>query len=367
MLLDELLVGMILAQPIMINASLVQDKGEALKKETIERLKDSCRVQVEFQEDLVNDKSTPPIAQDDVNLTGFSLNGRNIQDYSYDEKKLVVEKYLSAVLNIKNVFQMAVTSEQIELASLLELVEDIKFYLLDNYAIINAVKNLRGSDDYTFQHSVNVAILSGIIGTWLKISDSDINTLILAGLMHDIGRMKIPLNILKKPQDLTKEEFDIMRQHPVYSYQILMDILELPKQVPLVALQHHERNDGSGYPYNLTGEKIDNFSKIVAVADTYDSLTTDHLYKQRSIPLKIMKIFDDEMFSKMDARCCLTILSQIRDSLLNKHVVLKDGSEAVIVFIGKPGVDELIVRMKNGKFLNIGKTNYQREIVKYIG
>jgi HD-GYP domain-containing protein (c-di-GMP phosphodiesterase class II) len=141
----------------------------------------------------------------------------------------------------------------------------------------------------------------------------------------------------------------------------------LTEDVRLAAMQHHERMDGSGYPLGLNAESLQDFSKIIAVADTYDAVTTDRSYQPKRSQLAVMEILDNEMSKKMDTRSCLSMLLQIHDSLQSKRVVLKNGESGTIVFVGKHGTDDLIVKTDAGRSINIGKSNYQREIVKYIG
>jgi HD-GYP domain-containing protein (c-di-GMP phosphodiesterase class II) len=186
-------------------------------------------------------------------------------------------------------------------------------------------------------------------------------------MMHDIGKAKIPKEIVNKPGKLDAAEFELMKQHTVEGYKILTNVEGIPEDVRLAALQHHERIDGSGYPLGLKAETIRDFSKIIAVADTYDAVTTDRVYQPKRPPLAVMEILDDEMFKKMDARSCLSMLVQIRDSLQGKRVVLKNGESGTIVFVGKHGTDDLVIRTDGGRNVNVGKSNYHKEISKYLG
>ncbi len=385
LMIDELKDGMILAEPVVVGAHIVQDKGELLTSKTLEQLKtdtkvlsvniyipDSSIISVDtIKEQLLREHAKAEPEQksksEDTDLSDFSFGKRKVEDYSYEEKKVVVEKYVGTVSYVKNVFDMATQFNDINIDDVMTVAKDSIDNLMDNYMLVHAVKNLRGSDDYTYQHSINVGILSGIIGRWLKMDEEQIPILVLSGIMHDIGKSQIPLSILNKPDKLTPQEFEIMKQHTVIGYKILKTIKNVPEQVPLVALEHHERIDGSGYPKGVTAEKIHDFSKIIAVADTYDAVTTDRVYQPKRAPMAVMEILDNEMFSKMDARSCLSMLVQIRDSLENKRVILKNGDSATIVFVGKHGSDELVVKTDSGKTINIGKTNYHREISKYIG
>jgi putative nucleotidyltransferase with HDIG domain len=366
---EDLKPGMLLAEPVVIGNNIIQNGGENLTKEVYEQIVNYGKlftVNIYAEEEK---KSVAAPAKEDESLSfgGFSFGKRAIEDYSVAEKKVVIEKYVGTVSYIKNVFTMAGQFNSVSAQDVMEMARTTMNGLLDNYTLVHVMKNLRGRDDYTYQHSVNVGILAGIIGRWLKMDEDRVNVLVLAGIMHDIGKAKIPPEIINKPDKLSPAEFEIMKQHTVEGYKILSVIRELPEEVSLAALQHHERIDGSGYPFGANAESINDFSKIIAVADTYDAVTTDRVYQPKRPPLAVMEILDSEMFKKMDARSCLSMLIQIRDSLQGKRVVLRSGESATIVFVGKHGTDDLIVKTDSGKAINIGKNNYHKEITKYIG
>ncbi len=373
LMVEELKAGMLLAEPLVIRNHVILNSGELLTKDALDQLinyGELFTVNVFlFDEDQVDFEETKNEMGDGLEdkITDFPLATRTLDDYSKEEKKVVVEKYVGTVSYVKNVFDVARQFQTASFEDMMETTKDTIEGLLENYTLVHAVKNLRGSDDYTYQHSVNVGILAGMIGRWLKMDKDRIQMLVMSGIMNDIGKSQIPLEILNKPGKLTPDEFEIMKKHTVYGYEILRKVKDIPKEVALAALQHHERIDGSGYPLQLTSERITDFGKIIAVADTYDAVTTDRVYQPRRAPLAVMEILDDEMFKKMDARSCLSMLVQIRDSLTDKQVVLKNGEKATIVFVGKHGTDELVVKTEEGRFINIGKSNYGREIAKYMG
>ena len=362
-MIEDLQPGMILAEPVVIRNHVIQNSGEALTPEALNQITNYGKlftINVEIPEEI-------PQAQEPVKEEEFSFSKKKIEDYTQEEKKVVVETYVSTVSYVKNVFDIAQQFNTVPLDDLMASTKNTVSGLLENYSLVHVVKNLRGTDDYTYQHSVNVGILSGIIGRWLKMDDVELNKLVLAGMLHDIGKSKIPNAILNKPGKLTQNEFEIMKQHTVEGYKILRTIKDLPEKVKLPALQHHERIDGSGYPFGLTNERLHDFSKIIAVADTYDAVTTDRVYQQKRSPLAVMEILDDEMFKKMDARSSLSMFMQIRDSLQDKNVVLRSGEKAKIIFVGKHGSNDLVVKTESGRVVNIGMNNYRHEISKYLG
>lgn len=366
LMVDELKPGMLLAEPVVIRNHVILNSGELLTEEAMRQIKVYGEI-FTVSVFLFDDSDKEADVGEEDKLVDMPLATRKLEDYTAEEKKVVVEKYVNTVSYVRNVFNVARQFKSISFEQMMDTTKDTIEDLMENYTLVHVVKNLRGGDDYTYQHSINVGILSGIIGRWLKMDESRIQMLVLAGIMHDMGKSQIPLNILNKPGKLTAEEFEVMKMHTVYGYEMLSKIKGVPEEVTMACLQHHERIDGSGYPLGLTAEKIKDFSKIIAVADTYDAVTTDRVYQPKRAPMAVMEILDDEMFKKMDARSCLSMLVQIRDSLVGKQVVLKSGEKGTIVFVGKHGTDDLVVKTTDGKFVNVGKRNYKREIAKYIG
>lgn len=131
----------------------------------------------------------------------------------------------------------------------------------------------------TFSHESRVADLAGLVAERLGLTMMEIANVRMAALHHDIGKDMIPVEILDKPGRLTKEEFEIIKQHPLIGYQLLKDLEPENTLLHVVALQHHERCDGSGYPYGLTGDKLLLESRIVAICDVYEALRHVRTYK----------------------------------------------------------------------------------------
>lgn len=161
-----------------------------------------------------------------------------------------------------------------------EIIEE----LLSQKNILINVVDIKSMDNYTYQHSVNVAILSLIIGIQLELTKPDLYSLCMGALLHDVGKIMIPKEVLFKIDKLTDEEFDLIKEHPKRGYDYLKSSYEISSQARAIVLQHHERVDGSGYPDKRDGDSINQFSKIVSVADVYDALTSDRNYRRAICP-----------------------------------------------------------------------------------
>jgi len=173
------------------------------------------------------------------------------------------------------------------------VVNELVMTCLNSPSVFPNMTRLKDFDDYTFTHSLNVSIISIAIGRRLGKSQSELNLIGMAGIMHDLGKMKIPEKILNKPDKLTDEEFRIMKQHPVRGYDLLKYYTKLPEDVLLSVLQHHEKADGSGYPGGINEKQINPMAKIIAIADVYDAVTSDRVYHQGKSPAEALKLIFD--------------------------------------------------------------------------
>ena len=186
--------------------------------------------------------------------------------------------FVDSVDNLKNVFSKVVMhNEQIDGESILSDVENVVSKGRNSIHILDMLQCMRGYDDVTYVHSVNVALLSNMIGriVYPDISDEELKVLTLAGLLHDIGKMMVPDNIIQKKGRLTLPEYNLVKTHVLFGNNILKGIDNLDPRIAEVAMRHHERCDGTGYPGGYKREQIEPFARIVAIADTYDAMTSD--------------------------------------------------------------------------------------------
>lgn len=289
----------------------------------------------------------------------FVFEEKNKRDYSTWEEA-VQEKYENAVDRIKDFFMVANYSQKVSVPEL----NDLASYTLDNLLkenfVLQSLKNLQSTDDYTYRHSINVGVLSGILAKWLKYDDEKVFQVVVSGLLHDIGKSQIPLDILNKPDKLSDGEMFIMRKHAEYGYELLKNVPDLEEGIKLAVLQHHERIDGRGYPHKLKEQEIHDFAKIVAVADTYDAVTSNRVYQKARSPFSLLDLFQEDMFVCLDAPICLLMLAQIKNSLIGRSVLMEDGRKAKVIFIGSQTSDDIILQTENGELLNFSLHDYEK-------
>lgn len=191
---------------------------------------------------------------------------------------------ISAIQNVATAFHSVEENGTFDPAPLQGISENILQDIIAQQKNLVQLTDIRLHDTYTFAHSVNVAILSSLLGVLLKLSREEQIKLTLGGLLHDIGKITVPYEILTKAGHLTDDEWSVMQGHPEAGRQRLKKMFPNDTLLSTIALQHHEHIDGSGYPNHLKGEQIHRYGRIVAIADVYDALTSVRPYKRAYTP-----------------------------------------------------------------------------------
>ncbi|WP_246188095.1 HD-GYP domain-containing protein [Paenibacillus tengchongensis] len=192
---------------------------------------------------------------------------------------------------------------------------------------------LQSKDDYTYRHNVAVGILSTLLGRWLKLRPEELGSLTIAATLHDIGKVMIPAEILAKSGALTPEEHALLKKHTTYGYEMIRDTVGTSHMQALVALQHHERMDGSGYPFGVQGHRITDFSKIVAVCDVFHAMTSDRNHRPAAPLYEVLRQMEDDVFGKLDPYICRVFIGKLMQSMIGSDVLLSDGRTGKIIMI----------------------------------
>lgn len=310
----NLVPGMILAKDIIIDGKDNLKKDMILNSECIEEIKkigESYKVYV--YDNKYNEKINKFIK--------YSIKNINKKEKIFDNISIKLDDvYRRVGYNPK----LSIT----ELRDLQkEVLEESKDYGLTMKSIIKG----RDEGEYLQRHCVNVGILSLMIGKWAKLLNKDIINLTYAALLHDIGKMKIDDKILCKKSKLTAQEFKLAQAHTVIGYEIVKGIPYLDKSVSMGVLMHHERCDGSGYPLKLKGENIHVFGKIIAIADEFDAMTSNRVYKKQQSPFVVLKKMKEESLTKLDYNYFTTFLKGMIDCYVGEMVRLSDGKVGKII------------------------------------
>lgn len=207
------------------------------------------------------------------------------------------------------------------------IVSDFK----NNLEELPNMKELQLFDDYTFNHSFNVATLCTMVGIELGYKEESLKTLAMAGLMHDIGKERIPAEIIKKKGTLTEEEYDVIKTHPQLGYEMVKDSVSVPAVVKHAILFHHENEDGSGYPKQRTGNELHEFAKIVHVCDVYDAMVSKRSYKEEINPADVIEYVMANAGIMFNFGIVEAFINSIFPYKTGAEVELSDGRNALVV------------------------------------
>ncbi|MCD6238007.1 MAG: hypothetical protein DRP50_00610 [Thermotoga sp.] len=221
-------------------------------------------------------------------------------------------------------------------------------------SVLLPLLKLKNYDDYTYAHSVNVATTSIFLALQIHLDPEDIKRLSIGALLHDVGKVKIPNDILNAPRRLSKEEIALIRKHPIYGFEIARDSGVEDASILRPITEHHEKLDGTGYPLNKKGDEIGIFSRITGVADVYDALTTIRPYRNPSNPYDAMSLIIKDSGKKLDERVVNCLINTIGIYPPGTPVELTDGSTAVAV-VSNQGFPTLpVVKIISSRGLKVG-------------
>lgn len=341
--------GMTLAEDVYNTSDqLVLNAGSVLTDRSITRLKFYSIPEVEVFEDAKSTGKSKPVSPSDIPT--YTERVKKSADY-----RAFVKAYKSTIDLFKTRTEAFVLDrEKLDVDEILDSAKATFSTVETTGKMFDMLMCIRTLDDITFVHSMNVALICMMFGKWLNYSTRDCEVLMMSGLFHDIGKLEVPEEILKKKGALTKDEYDVIKGHPTSGYHLLKD-LNLDKRVALSALQHHERCDGTGYPSGLKSTDIEDFSKIVTISDVYNAMTSSRCYRGPICPLEVMNIFESEGLTKYDPKYLLLFMDKVVSTYLHQYVLLNNGNVGEIVMINQHSPARPIIRMLNSECIDLSK------------
>jgi len=253
-----------------------------------------------------------------------------------------------------------VSIEKLKLA-LKDLMKEIK----SKNNVINLLADMFSYDSYTFSHSTNVTLYTIAMAIQLDFSEKQLMEIGIGSMLHDIGKRKIPKEILHKKGKLTQEEYEILKLHTEYGFHILRNEPSISLLSAHCALQHHEKIDGSGYPQGLKGDEIHYYSKILAVADVFDALTSDRPYRKALLPHEAMEVLYAETYTHFDPKYVKVFQQSVATYPVGITVTLNTGETGVVVAYHKNFPNRPTVRVITDEKGNSLENPYDLELLKY--
>lgn len=258
---------------------------------------------------------------------GQELNLRYIQriraldiDFIYIQDDLDIEDpappvrpatFSKATASFKRCYEQCVKTGKVNVRAVQSQVDNIINDLMNNNEIMYGMAEVKDYDDYTYEHCVNVCVLSLILGIDQDYSKLQLQALGIGSMLHDIGKIKIPLEIINKPSNLTYEECIEVRQHPLTGFKLATESHDLPRGAGQAILQHHEHMNGRGYPRGIDEASIHEYGMIVAVADVFDALITDRPYRRGFSNYEAMRIIQTETGTHLSRRFVDALLRHV--------------------------------------------------------
>ena len=334
--------GMIVQEDIYnADASLLLVKnGALLDAEAIERIKN-----INARRDTIHVSSNTYRTLMDKNPPYKIESRRDLEDaIGYGAVKDKTFELLDEIASKKTVQQEALYSVSAELSHRLEVTSPS--------TIISLINALAPVDEYLQRHCINVSLLNGLIGRWLGLSKRDVDKLILVGLLHDCGKALVPPKVLNAPRTLTVVEFEVIKMHPVYTYELLTGF---PEPLRLASRGHHEKASGAGYPDRLSLEKIPFEACITAVSDIFDAMVSQRAYKKARSPFTIMSVLNKLGNSDLDARLVNIFNRYMPVELVDKPVMMSDGSIGVVRAFDPDDIEYPMIEV-NGRIVKSNET-----------
>lgn len=271
-----------------------------------------------------------------------------------DFKKLEVSIDAAADMLKSKIFN-ADSAKLINIKSLNQITDLIQGGSQRDGQVIKYIMKIRKKDDSLYKHSINVSLLSCMLGKWLGYRGDSLKILTRSAMLHDLGKVKIDESILHKPGKLSSDEFSIIKKHPEIGYQMLKEIKYMSDDVRLGVLLHHEKEDGSGYPLGIKGAQIHHYAKIIAIADIFDALTANRIYHSGLSPLRVLEIFERESFCKLDVKCTMEFIRHISDFYEGCSVYLSNGLKGRIIKMHPNDISKPLI-LSEGRFMDL-RTN----------
>ena len=304
-LTENLKEDMELAKPIYDNGNILLNKGV----KNLYKYKDKL-LSLGIKHLYVNDQYSNDIEINDAIKDSTRREGKEIVK---DTFKKIKGGFLD--LNVKN---------------LKNVVDDITSELVLNEEILVNLVSLKSTSSYTYEHSVNVSVICIALGKMLGYNKDDLFKLGMGGMLHDIGKTLIPEEILNKPSSLTDHEYEVMQQHPELGFKYLQEIDSISPLSRIVVFSHHERVDGSGYPRGLAGKEIHEFARVAAIADVFDALTSDRVYRNKWPTYKAAEYIMNNTEKLFDYTLVKKLLPQISFYPNGSEVILSNGYRALV-------------------------------------
>ncbi|OQY08743.1 MAG: diguanylate cyclase [Marinitoga sp. 4572_148] len=325
--------GMIVAMDIKdLNDRVLFKKGTILDSEKINIIKANGIFKIPVNIPVINEKGIP---EDNINSS--------IKEAAHVHSFLSKEILEISFKEVKDLFEDLMTTGNVNIDKAEDIASTITQEMQNNFS--DKLYVLQSYDEYLYSHSLNVMILSALIGLEEGLTKDDLTELALSGLLHDIGKVKIPLEILNAPRKLSASEFEFVKNHVLFAKEILENSNISDKKIIDGALEHHERFDGTGYIFKKKGSEISYYGRILALADVYDALTSKRSYKDPWTPYKALSHILSYVNKHFDPSLTQNLINALGLFPPGMEIMLNDKSTGIIIATNRKNKMKPIVKI----------------------
>lgn len=273
--------------------------------------------------------------------------------------------YQEVLSVVDDIFQTTVKTKNVPAEKMRNVVHKSISPMVKQSGVMDYLYDIKSLSKSSYNHSLRVSILSGVLAKWMNYNEGNIKDVILAGFLHDIGKTQIDPKIIEKNiENLSDEEREIYMQHTLDGYHLLSENPRLSEGVKRASLQHHERMNASGFPFNAQADEIHEYAKIVAVADLYDNVTTEREGFIKQTPFSAIERITKEMFSELDPRVCMPFLINVQQSFIGSGVLMSDQRRGRIIQYPKDYAGLPVIELTTGEIIDLN-FRPQMRIIEY--
>lgn len=263
-----------------------------------------------------------------------------------EKEKIRAEKiYGEATGLVGSILTNVKLGKAIEIGPVEDLAYEINNSVLRNPNALLCLSQIQDKDKYLLEHSINVGILIGVFARYLGYDRETVHHLVTGGLLHDIGKIRVPYNVLNKPGKLTDEEWLIMRKHVEYGVEALDKTKGIHPISAQICALHHEKLDGTGYPKKLKGDEISVYGRLASVVDIYDAVTAVRVYHEGRNPFKAMKLLHEMAGNHLDKDLVYSFIRCMSVYPVGSVVELSNGKVGVVITARQGTPDQPVVRV----------------------
>lgn len=337
--------GCILAKDIFSKTDKpIVSKKTIITKEVREVLEFFLITEVSVERKLVNGETFSPRQLPEIEKEAISVPETEFTSLYLDS----VQQFIKLFKGWQAGFPVDITSVRKIFIPLLELG-------LENKKDVFSTHHYSTDSDYLYHHLISVGLISGVLASDMNLSKGDIVQVALAGCLCDIGMSKIPQKILEKKTAPTLDEYNEIKKHPSYGYQLIKNSTTLKKTAKLAIIQHHERLDGSGYPSGEKAKNIHMFSKIVGLADIYHAMLSERIYHRKQSSYRVIETIMQDHFGKFDIEVLYSLLNRVVEISIGSTVRLSNETTGTVIFMNNRNLTRPVIKLTDGTLVDLEK------------